>query len=805
MRKNLLRFMAAAALMSPAALTAANSYGIPENIQDGNILHCFDWTFTDIIAELPNIAKAGFGAVQVSPVQGNAGTGAEWFYAYMPYDFAFKANGNGSRAQLQQLCSKADEYGIKIIVDVVANHVNQAPGYHDKWWDSNGRVRWNGPVNYGDRHSITHNQLGEYGDVNSEDAEVQARAKAFIEDLKSLGVKGCRWDAAKHIGLPSEGCKFWSAVTSVPGMWHYGEILDGPGGNKYGLLKEYTEYIGVTDSEYSKWTRQQVMNGQVPTGGGSWTPNGVPSEHIVYWAESHDDYSNDGQYGENTATMPQDKMDRAWAITACRKGETSLYFSRPKETRRNAIKMGQKGSTNFTSKHIAEVNKFRNAMVGTDDFYSHSGGVACVTRKGGGAVIVVGAGGSRSVSVPNGGGFVPADTYVDHISGNTFTVTASQISGQVGPTGIAVIYGNVTHEPSVTLSPAGGEFNGTVTVTATANNATSAWYKIGSGPQTAINGKATFTLGADMKNGESVTVSWSATGEEGTKTGSATYKKVERVVPANPYVYLDNTAGWGNPTVWAWADDGGNCCANATWPGDKMTRQPDGKWLWTAPDGKTPGNIIFSDGGNSQTADLTFVNGATYKCDGSYTTNGGGNGGNDEPAGMPASLYILGDLQGATWDTSNGITMTKDGSRFIASDVNFALAAGATGTHCYLNLTTALAADWDALNCSADRFGPSVEGVELTLDSPAEMQKYALNVNASACKSWMVLPGKYNIIADFTDMTLTATRRSGIDDVDIDPDAPAEFYNMQGVRVDNPSAGLYIKVQGGKVSKVLIP
>ena len=441
MKKFVLFLALLTAMLSPCRVSAQeNSYNLPEEIQQGNILHCFNWTFSQIIEELPAIAEAGFGSVQVSPVQGNCASNAEWFYAYMPYDFAFRANGNGSRDQLRQLCAKASEYGIKVIVDVVANHVNQASGYHDSWWDSNGRVRWNGRVDYNNRYSITHNQLGEYGDVNSEDSQVQQRALEFVRSLKSLGVKGIRWDAAKHIGLPSESCDFWKTVTSEPGMFHYGEILDGPGGDKYSLLKEYARYISVTDSEYSDWAYEQVCNGSVPTGHGSWSVNGVPSAKIVLWGESHDTYSNDGQYGKNTAYVSQDKIDRIWAIGACRKDETALYFSRPAATTRNTIRMGQKGSTHFKSKEIAAVNHFRNAMVGREDYFSASDGVATVTRKDGGAVIVVGAGGSRKVSVSNGGGYVPAGTYKDEVSGNSFTVTASTISGTVGSTGIAVIY-----------------------------------------------------------------------------------------------------------------------------------------------------------------------------------------------------------------------------------------------------------------------------------------------------------------------------------------------------------------------------
>ncbi len=48
---------------------------------------------------------------------------------------------------------------------------------------------------------------------------------------------------------------------------------------------------------------------------------------------------------------------------------------------------------------------------------------------------------------------------------------------------------------------------------------------------------------------------------------------------------------------------------------------------------------------------------------------------------------------------------------------------------------------------------------------------------------------------------------AGIDGVVADDDvdnAPVEYFNLQGVRVENPAAGLYIKRQGSKVEKVAI-
>ncbi|MBR4722426.1 MAG: hypothetical protein IK053_05150 [Muribaculaceae bacterium] len=429
-----------AALMTPAAANATAGYCLPDNIRDGNILHCFNWNFVDIRSELPNIAKAGFKAIQISPVQGNAEFNAEWYYAYMPYDFVFKANGNGSRDQLQLLCAEANKYGIAIIADVVANHVNPTVGYRDPWWNSNGRERDNGAIDYSNRYSVTHNNLGNYKDVNSELTEVQTRCKTFIQDLKSLGVKGIRWDAAKHIGLPSEQCNFWPTVCNVAGIeYNYGEMLDGPGGPSSSfttLLNEYTQYMDVTDTDYSRTVRNAFKNNSVPTSFGNWSSRGVNVNSLVYWAESHDNYSNTNR---ESTDIPPEKIDRAYAFLAARKGAKALYLSRPPGTSYKAIKMNVKGSTHFTSPEVAAVNHFHNAMGSSAENVGVSGGVAYVARAAGGIVIVVGSG-AKAVNIGNAGGYLTAGTYKDEVSGNTFTVTSSSISGQVNSTGIAVIY-----------------------------------------------------------------------------------------------------------------------------------------------------------------------------------------------------------------------------------------------------------------------------------------------------------------------------------------------------------------------------
>lgn len=50
----------------------------------------------------------------------------------------------------------------------------------------------------------------------------------------------------------------------------------------------------------------------------------------------------------------------------------------------------------------------------------------------------------------------------------------------------------------------------------------------------------------------------------------------------------------------------------------------------------------------------------------------------------------------------------------------------------------------------------------------------------------------------------TIPQSVGIDKIDSDENAPVEYYNLQGIRVEQPQNGIYIRRQGSKVSKVII-
>ena len=432
---------------------ADNKYGLKDNIQDGVILHCFDWTLADIQEEIPNIAKAGFTAVQTSPVHERAGKGSVWYDVYRPYDFKI-GNGLGSEVDLKALCAKAHEYGVKVIVDVVANHTDYS-NVAARLLDVSLYHQLNHGINWNNRNDVTHGEIG-MKDLDTNNPTVQAIIRQYIQDLKACGVDGIRWDAIKHIGLPSEQDSFMQNVVDQE-MYNYGEILDSTGGDDNVLFPEYQTYMSITDNGYGNGFANSFAGGSINESVGNFNQRNAKTEKLVYWGESHDTYANDGGESKNKS---QNVIDRAYAVVAGNNGATALYFSRPFQKAKDDIKFGDKGSVHFKDAEVAQVNHMHNVCAGEPNYYVKGNGVCAQVRKRG-AIIVLGSGSDRDVTVANGAGdgkWLKSGTYKDMVGGGAFTVNASTISGHVGKSGIAVIYnaGPIVLTPEVIFNPVDG-------------------------------------------------------------------------------------------------------------------------------------------------------------------------------------------------------------------------------------------------------------------------------------------------------------------------------------------------------------
>ena len=613
---------------------ADNKYGLKDKIQDGVILHCFDWTLADIQEEIPNIAKAGFTAVQTSPVHERAGKGSVWYDVYRPYDFKI-GNGLGTEADLKALCAKAHEYGVKVIVDVVANHTDY-PNVAERLKDLSLYHQLGHGIDWHNRNDVTHGEIG-MRDLDTNNPTVQAIIKQYIQDLKACGVDGVRWDAIKHIGLPSEGDSFMQNVVDQE-MYNYGEILDSTGGDDNVLFPEYQTYMSITDNGYGNGFANSFAGGSINESAGNFNQRNAKTEKLVYWGESHDTYANDGGESKNKS---QNVIDRAYAVVAGNNGATALYFSRPFQKDKGAIKFGDKGSVHFKDAEVAQVNYMHNVCAGEPNYYVKGNGVCAQVRKSG-AIIVLGSGSDRDVTVANGAGdgkWLMSGTYKDMVGGGVFTVNASTISGHVGESGIAVIYnaGSIVLPPEVAFNPADGTAfsDESLTVTATPLNAVSAWIQVNDGAKQDFTAAKQFTVGADVAYGKNVTITWGATDKEGkTETGSVTYKKVKAYVPElgkadEISCFLETSNAAAAVYVWnqkvkpvieyagAWND-----AIKKKLPlvGKSVSGKNVFKWTYDGTETTVPSHIIFLDGnGNNKSGNVDFVNHGYY-VDGTYST-----------------------------------------------------------------------------------------------------------------------------------------------------------------------------------------
>ena len=581
-------------------------YGLMDTCQKGTILHCFDWKYSDIKAELENIAKAGFTSVQTSPAQHGGGPSTEtgtWWWLYQPLDFTIGSDYLGTKDELQELCDEADKYGIKIIVDVVANHlaadhtnINEELK-DDKYWRTSSE--W---TNVSTRLKTVYKPIvGDY-DIKSENQTVQNMVKDYVQELKSVGVDGIRWDAVKHIQVPSDdGCDFFDAVIDST-MYNYGESLGDPGAGddtkNQKLMQEYAGYMSITDDVYGNNLRNSLKSGTLPSTIGNWSYRGMSADKLVYWGESHDTYANlPSEQGSNySATLDQNIIDRVYAIVASRKDATALYFSRPPKINKDDIHAGVKGSTHFTSAEVAAINHFHNAMYGQAEYCFNQSGFSAVCREQG-AVIVAASGANKSVSITNGGSLLTPGTYTDEISGNKFTVTSSTITGTIGSTGIAAIYEDAVFDGSIFAEKATNTaFVDTMEVKLRAINVTNAAYTTSEGASGSFINGQTITVGSSIDVGEYVIVTLTGEKSDGTSL-TQTYKYRKKSASESVIAYFDNLKyNWSSVYAYVYRSDTDKM---SKWPGTQMTLDSTTGYYAIDVSAFADGKIIFSQNGDS--------------------------------------------------------------------------------------------------------------------------------------------------------------------------------------------------------------
>ena len=632
-------------LITSNAATTATEISLADNVQDGVILHAWNWSYNTIKNNLADIYAAGYTTVQTSPVQqpkdysrSYTDVGGQWWKLYQPVSLSIASSSwLGTKSDLTALCSAADNYGIKIICDIVANHLGSGNGngglstqvatYESDIYNNTGSTLWNSSVPSGDYsvEAVVRSTYGSRPDLNTANVTVQKRVISLLKECIDCGVDGFRWDMAKHIETLSDGyfaSNFWANVIgpattyaqSTKGitLYNYGEILNTPGSGRNN--SDYTPYMSITDNVTSNNIRNAVNNADGANAKSNYYCTGVPANKIVLWAESHDTYTE----GSSSGTSDHN-INQTWAIVASRTEATSLYFARP-----GSATMGNMGSTNWKSTEVTAVNKLHNAFIGGCEYLSNSGRVVMNERyftnnnNTYGAVLVNCSGGSTSVNMTVNK--LVSGQYTDLVSGNVFIVENGKISGTIGNTGIAVFISNMNpvKDPIATSSAKSQTFKTSITTTLSLSNATSGTYHFDNETPTTFTGSETITFGSDWPDGTTKTLYLTATNGTKTTETSYTFTKDNGVIPTTITLYFTNNYSWNNLHCYYW----GGSAQSMSWPGVYMTYVRQNEYNESVYKIEVPSDItgiIFNNGSNSyQTIDITsgMSNGLGYYLNG---------------------------------------------------------------------------------------------------------------------------------------------------------------------------------------------
>lgn len=695
-----------AAEVDSSAQTASADSTLRDKVGDGVMLHAFNWSYNTIKENLPAIAAAGYTTVQTSPVQQpkdystSGDVTGQWWKLYQPISFHIaEQSWLGTKDDLKSLCDEADKYGIKIICDIVSNHIanadetrpdsvsNQVKKYEPEFYKKRRTYTrtYKGDANDSSVQAVVQGHVSKCPDLVTNDTAVQTYIINLLKECIDCGVDGFRFDAAKHIETEDDGdyaSDYWKNITSSASSYYtqktgddlyiYGEILNNCGADR--SYSSYTRYINVTDNRTGDAVLYNVTKGKASTATNAKYKSGVAASNAVLWAESHDTYEgSSGSSGfPNTADVSDENVVKAWAIVASRKDSTALFFARPG----TALMGGVSTDTTYKSTAVSEINKFHNLFVGQSEKLGSSGDIAYVARGTSGIVLSNCKGTNANVSISGTG--LADGKYTDTVSGAEFTVANGVLTGSIGKTGVAVVY-NGTTTPKAINSVESGSFRGdTMTLTLGLENATSGTYCLDDSTPVKFTGTTSIRIGSDYKPGETINLTVTAT--DGVKTSSMAYKYTKSTAQeSGVYVFFNPATqkGWSAPYqvyIYDETTNKGTVYKNANWPGEAMTLDPaTGYYYYEVP--KSSSISADEDDENQAPSDFDLSTSANTRV---IISEKGGEqypGRTDTPISLNGSSKAFSLSKAGTWEDT---TLTPTKVEIEATDVTKGSAAEPT-------------------------------------------------------------------------------------------------------------------------------
>jgi len=338
------------------------------------IYHAFDMQIKEVLKNLPQIAQEGYSHIQLPPLQKSKVEKEDfWFLRYQPTDYT-EISGRGSLEELKSLTQEAQEkYGIKIIADVVFNHIASVATRQD-WLQANNECWHSQGKNCGYKNDL-YSKIkfptfsgadvnpwcdmqgedwdnekrydcwgdGNWTDLNHSSVYVQNILKEHINILFDAGVSGLRFDAVKHMHPWALDIFARHAQWKNTHSWNYGEVLS----TRKSMHQPYQEIMPSTD-----FLLTEALVKAFSLGGDLRSLTVAPSigKKDITFARNHDTIHNSGF--ETLKFKNHKDISLAWAFVLARKDGIPLIY--PQDTQFSIVKAGLKFRKHMEEKKAPE-------------------------------------------------------------------------------------------------------------------------------------------------------------------------------------------------------------------------------------------------------------------------------------------------------------------------------------------------------------------------------------------------------------------------------------------------------------------
>lgn len=376
------------------------------------ILHAFNWRYADVEARAAAIQSAGYKAVLVAPAYKSAGS--QWWARYQPQDYRVIHHPLGDTHAFRNMVNALNARGVHVYADILLNHMANESGQRPDLnypgasvlgaYSANtayyngirlfGHLGSNflGAGDFGETRCITdYNDVwqvqnwrlcGGGGDVGLPDLKgssyVIGQQQAYLRQLKAIGVKGFRIDAAKHMPMSHINAVLTSEIKS--GMYVFGEIITGAGAGSLEYDRFLQPYLQNSDhAAYDFPLHTSIRNAFASSGSMSGLVDpgaygqALAGARALTFTVTHDIPNNSGfRY----ALMDATDETLAYAYIFGRNGGKPMVYSDNNESGDN------RWVNAYSRNDIKGMIRFHNAVQGNDMQVLSHGNCHIVFRRG---------------------------------------------------------------------------------------------------------------------------------------------------------------------------------------------------------------------------------------------------------------------------------------------------------------------------------------------------------------------------------------------------------------------------------------